>query len=143
MTITEQHTDQNKAAVKNFIDRLFSEGDLSAVDDHLSEDFVNHDPHFGATGDRDGFRQMSNTCRTACPDWHSDMHRFVAENDVVVEHFTASGTHRGELMGIAPTGKTLVLKGINIFRFADGRIVERWGRVDELGFLRQLGVVEA
>jgi len=143
MTTIEQHTDQNKAAVRDFIDRLFTKGDLTAVDDYLSEDFVNHDQHLGAPGDREGFRQMAAMCRAACPDWHSDLHELIADGDTVAERFTASGTHQGEMMGVAGTGRTLTLPGINIFRIVDGRIVERWGRLDELGLLRQLGVVEA
>ena len=78
--------------------------------------------------------------RAAFPDWHSELHALVAEDDIVVERFTASGTHRGELMGVAPTGKTVELRGINIFRVRDGKIIERWGRLDELGLLRQLGL---
>jgi predicted ester cyclase len=81
--------------------------------------------------------------RAAFPDWHSELHALVAEGDIVVERFTAGGTHEGEVMGVAPTGKTVSLPGINIFRLRDGRIVERWGRLDDLGFLRQLGVVPA
>ena len=79
--------------------------------------------------------------REAFPDWHSDMHLLVAEDDIVAEHFTASGTHRGEVMGVPGTGREIALKGINIFRIRDGRIVERWGRLDDLGFRQQLGVV--
>jgi len=81
--------------------------------------------------------------RDALPDWHSDLDQLVAEADIVVERFTASGTHRGQLMGVAPTGKTLVLSGINIYRIDRDRIVERWGRLDELGLLRQLGLQPA
>ena len=62
---------------------------------------------------------------------------------MVVERFTASGTHESELMGIAPTGQTVTLPGINIFRLKDGRIVERWGVLDMLGFMRQLGAIPA
>ena len=81
--------------------------------------------------------------RSVFPDWHSNMHQLVAEDDIVVERFTASGTHTGDdIMGVAPSGATVTLPGINIFRLRDGRIVERWGRLDDLGFLRQLGVAE-
>jgi predicted ester cyclase len=67
----------------------------------------------------------------------------VGEGDIVVELFTASGTHSGsEIMGVAATGRTVTLPGINIFRIRDGRIVERWGRLDDLGLLRQLGLVD-
>jgi steroid delta-isomerase-like uncharacterized protein len=134
-------TETNKKVVTEFIDGLFTRGDLGAVDQFLHEDYVDHDPPFGADGSREGMRGVGAMIRAALPDWRSDLHLLVAEGDVVAEHFTASGTQRGELMGVAPTGKELVLPGINIWRLRDGRIVERWGRLDELGFLRQLGVV--
>lgn len=134
-------TEQNKTLVHDFIEALFSKGDLDAVDRYLAAHFVNHDPPFGATADREGMRTAGALMRAAFPDWRSEQHLVVGENDIVVEHFTASGTHRGEVMGVAPTGRTVALEGINIFRVVDGRIVERWGRLDDLGFLSQLGVV--
>ena len=135
------NTDANKKVVTEFIDGLFSRGDLGAVDAYLSDDFVNHDPPFGAGTDREGMRSAGAAFRAAFPDWHSDMHVLIAEGDLVAEHFTARGTHRGELMGVAPTGREMTLRGINIFRVRDGRITERWGRLDDLGLLQQLGVV--
>jgi predicted ester cyclase len=95
-------TDDNKKIVTSFIDRLFSQGDLTAVDDHLSEDFVNHDPPFGASADREGMRAAGTAFRAAFPDWHSELHLLIAEDDLVAEVFTASGTHRGEMMGSRP-----------------------------------------
>ncbi len=133
--------ERNKSVVSEFIEALFSKGDLAAVDRYLAPEFVNHDPPLGISADREGMRAAGALMRAAFPDWQSDQHLVVGEGDIVVEHFTASGTHRGEVMGVAPTGNTLALKGINIFRVRDGRIVERWGRLDDLGFLAQLGVV--
>jgi steroid delta-isomerase-like uncharacterized protein len=133
-------TDANKKVVEEFIQRLFSEGDLAAVDDCLSVDFVNHDPPFGASADRKGMRAAASMFRAAFPDWHSEVHLLIAEGDLVAEVFTASGTHRGEVMGVAPSGQEISLRGINVFRVHDGRISERWGRLDDLGFLQQLGL---
>jgi steroid delta-isomerase-like uncharacterized protein len=133
-------TEQNKAVVRDFIDALFTRGDLGAVDQYLAQDFLNHDPPVGVTPDAEGMRAAGAMFRTGFPDWHSDLHDLIAEGDIVVERFTASGTHRGEAMGVAPTGKVVSLAGINIFRVQDGRIVERWGRLDELGLFRQLGL---
>ena len=133
-------TESNKAVVTDFIDGLFTKGDPSAVDTYLAEDFINHDPPFGVTPDREGMRAAGAMMRAAFPDWHSELHALVAEGDIVVERFTAGGTQEGEVMGIAPTGKTVSLPGINIFRLRDGRIVERWVRLDELAFLKQLGL---
>jgi steroid delta-isomerase-like uncharacterized protein len=134
-------TETNKKVVTEFIDGLFSRGDLGVVGDLLHEDYVDNDPPWGADGTREGMRAAGAMIRAALPDWRSELHLLVAEGDVVVERFTASGTHRGELMGVAPTGRVLSLPGINIFRLRDGRITQRWGRLDELGFLRQLGVI--
>ncbi len=134
--------DQNKSIVSEFIEALFSRGELEAVDRYLGPDFVNHDPPFGVSADREGFRAAGAMMRSAFPDWRSDQHLVVGEGDIVVEHFTASGTHRGEVMGVPPTGQRVSLRGINIFRLDGGHIVERWGRLDDLGFLSQLGVVD-
>jgi steroid delta-isomerase-like uncharacterized protein len=135
------NTDANKKIVTEFIDGLFSRGDLGAADAFLSSDYVDHDPPFGTSGDRDGMRAAGAIVRAAFPDWHSDLHLLIAEGDLVAEHFTASGTQRGEMMGVPPSGREMSMNGINIFRIRDGRICERWGRLDILGFLQQLGVV--
>lgn len=134
-------TEQNKTTVTEFIDSLFTKGELDAVDRYLAEDFVNHDPPFGATADREGMRSAGALFRSVFPDWHSDLHLLVAEGDLVVEQFTAAGTHTGApIMGVAPSGEKVTMAGVNIFRLRDGRIVERWGRLDDLGFRQQLGI---
>jgi steroid delta-isomerase-like uncharacterized protein len=139
--MTTDRTTANKNLVEAFIQDLFSRGDLDAVDRYLAPDFVNHDPPFpGAAAGPEGMRQAAVMFRAAMPDWHSDLHQLVAENDIVVERFTATGTHQGPLMGVPGTGHTITLPGVNIFRIQDGKIVERWGRLDELGLLRQLGI---
>ncbi len=136
-------TEDNKALVRDFIGALFTKGDPNAAEDYLAEDFVNHDPPFGASADRAGMASAGAMFRAVCPDWHSDLHMLVAEDDVVVERFTASGTHTGaDIMGVAASGKVIELAGINIFRVRDGRIVERWGRLDDLGLLGQLGLID-
>ncbi len=134
-------TEANKELVQAFIQELFTKGDLDAVDRYLAPKFVNHDPPFpGAPQGPDGMRQAAALFRQALPDWHSDLHQLIAEDDIVVERFTASGTHQGDLMGVAGTGETIALSGINIFRISDGKIVERWGQLDQLGLLHQLGL---
>ncbi|HEX3567302.1 MAG TPA: ester cyclase [Acidimicrobiales bacterium] len=139
-TINENQVNENKTIVRDYIDALFTHGDLGAGDRYLSPEFVNHDVPFGAAGGAEGMRAAASMFREACPDWSTSYHQLVAEGDVVVEHFTASGSFSGSLMGVSGTGQTLSLPGINIFRVRDGRIVERCGRLDELGLLSQLGL---
>jgi steroid delta-isomerase-like uncharacterized protein len=133
----------HKALVAEFIDALFTRGELEAVDRYLAAGFVNHDPFPGFAPDREGLRQTAQVFRQAFPDWHAGQEAHIAEGDLVAERFTARGTHQGELMGVAPTGRGVTLAGINIFRVQDGKIIERWGRTDDLGFLQQLGIVPA
>lgn len=132
--------EDNKRVVRSLIDGLFTDGDLGAVDTYLAAECVLHDPPLGVPGDREGMRTAAAMIRKAFPDWHSELHMLVGEGDIVVERFTASGTHQGELMGVAPTGKTVSLKGINMFRVRHGHVLEWWSRLDELGFFRQLGL---
>jgi steroid delta-isomerase-like uncharacterized protein len=134
----------HKQLVEDFIQALFTRGDLTAVDTYLSPDFVDHDPTLpGSEPGPEAMRAAAAYFRRVFPDWRSDIEQLIAEGDLVVERFTARGTHRGELMGVAPTGRELTLRGINIFRVHDGRIAERWGRLDQLGLLRQLGLAPA
>jgi steroid delta-isomerase-like uncharacterized protein len=145
--MTIQSTDRNthnKDLVHGFIQDLFTKGDPGAVERYLDQAFLNHDlPFPGASRGRDGMQLAADMFRRACPDWHSDVHQLVAEDDVVVERFTASGTHRGELMGVPPTGETIVLTGIQVFRIEGDKIVERWGQLDQMGLARRLGLVPA
>ena len=138
---TKNQNEENRQIVRAFIDALFTQGDLAAVDKYLAEDYVDHDPPFGGDSTREGMRQAGALFRGAFPDWHSTPDLYIAEDDLVAEHFSATGTQRGEILGVPPTGRAVTMRGINIFRIGDGRIVERWGRLDELGFLRQLGLV--
>lgn len=139
--MTSNQLSRNKRLVDEFIQDLFTKGDLDAVDRYLTPHFINHDAPFpGAPEGAEGMRRAAEMFRQAFPDWHSDIEQLVAEGDTVVEVFTASGTHRGELMGVPGTGKNIVLPGINVFRIEGDRIAERWGRLDQLGLLQQLGL---
>jgi steroid delta-isomerase-like uncharacterized protein len=142
--MTNNDITANKKLVADFIQQLFTQGDIDAVDRYVSPALINHDPPFpGAPDGPEGMRRAARMFREALPDWHSDVEELVGDGDIVVERFTASGTHKRELMGVAPTGRVLVLRGMQMFRIEDNLIVERWGRLDEIGLLRQLGLAPA
>jgi predicted ester cyclase len=77
------------------------------------------------------------------PDIHLTVHDVIAEGDKVVARNTVTGTHQGEFMGVAPTGKSVTYDEIFIFRFANGRVVETWGVVDVYAQMKQIGVIPA
>lgn len=129
----------NKAAVIAFFD-AFNRHDLSLVEACVSPDIIYHPlaPNIPPTWE--GLKGASRMLLSAFPDQHTAIHAILAEGDRVAVRHTHHGTHQGELMGIPPTGKTIAVDGIEIFRVQDGKIVEFWHRDDLLGLMQQLGV---
>lgn len=137
-------SEENKAVVRRFIEEVWNNGNLDAIDELLSEDHVDHDPgREGTPGGREGMRAFVQMYRTAYPDTHIEFGELVAEGDLVAGNWTATGTHQGELMGIAPTGRSIKITGMGMDRVRDGQIVESWGNYDSLGMLAQLGALPA
>jgi steroid delta-isomerase-like uncharacterized protein len=131
----------NKELSRRFTE-LFSTGDEALAEEILSSDVVFH----GTTGDGElhGIDEMKAFVagyRRAFPDARSTVEDQVAEGDKVVTRWRARGTHRGELGPIPPTGRAFEIEGVTIERIAGGRVTEVWVARDELGLLRQLGLV--
>lgn len=136
--------DENKAIARRFVDEVQNKGNISAVDEFLADDFVNHSVPPGLPPDREGVKQLFTMFRNAFPDFHAVIHDQVAEGDEVVTRKTFYGTHQGELFGIAPTGKEMAIDLIEILRVSgDGKITDHWNVVDQLGLMQQLGAVAA
>ncbi|MCW9096328.1 MAG: ester cyclase [Ignavibacteriaceae bacterium] len=133
-------TSENKA-IFNRVGMLWNTGDLAKIDDIFATDFVNHDPNAPDVNDLEGYKGLIVMTRTGIPDFHVTSEDIIAEGDKVVCRWTASGTHKGELFGIPPTGKKATWKGISIYRFADGKIIEAWWSKDMFSLLQQLGAI--
>ena len=106
------------------------------------EDVVDHDPAPGQAPGVAGIKQFWSGFFAAFPDLSIDLESLVADDDTVVVTLTVTGTHSGPLLGIKPTGKRMSVRGIQVGRFEDGMLVERWGSTDQLGMLQQLGAVD-
>ena len=133
-------SEENKRVVDEFIQALFTEGDVSATDRCLAAEFIANDrPMPDLSGDAAGFQEAATRIRAAFPDWRSDVHLLLAEGDFVAEHFTASGTQQGDFMGVSATNRFVRVPGINIYRLQDGKITERWGILDMPALFAQLG----
>ena len=92
---------------------------------------------------REALKQFVTGFRTGIPNLNFAIEDLIAEGDKVVGRFATTGTHRGPLMGIPPTGKTSSVSAIVIFRFANSKIVEAWVNFDALGMMQQLGAIPA
>jgi steroid delta-isomerase-like uncharacterized protein len=132
---------ENKTLARRFNEDVWGRGDHAALEELLDPDFVDHDALPGQPPGREGHKQILAAFRSAFPDLNVTTEDIVAEGDKVVSRWTARGTHQGELLGIAPTGNGVTIKGIDVLRVAEGRIVERWAQFNDLEMMQQLGVV--
>jgi len=133
----------NKALVRRGIEETVNKGNFSVVDEILSTDYVYREPTVGEKRGRAGFRELVTMYRNAFPDVKLTIDEQIAEGDKVVTRWNATGTHRGELFGTAPTGKQVRVQGVIVSRIANGKVVEETEVYDALGMLRQLGAVPA
>ncbi|MGK3963982.1 ester cyclase [Sorangium sp. So ce118] len=115
----------------------------AVLNELISEDAIDHTTVGGKQGGRgpESFYQVVSAFRLGMPDIHLDIEDEIAAADKVVHRWKMSGTDTGGLFGMPPSGKRLTFTGMTIARLENGKIVERWSNVDELGILQQLGVV--
>jgi steroid delta-isomerase-like uncharacterized protein len=115
--------------------------DLDALNDVIDPAIVNHgaDPNDPPGAER--FKRNFRALIAAFPDIQITVEDQIAEGDKVVVRWTDTGTHMGTFAGVAPTGKPLLLTGIDILRIANGKIVERWSEYDMLSVLEALGAI--
>lgn len=130
--------ESNIEAQKKFGEAV-NTGNLESIRDLVASGCIDHDPAPGQAPGPEGYIEFFTMMRTAFPDFKLEVEQLVADEDNVAFAYTATGTHQGEFMGIEPTGEAVRFRGLQISRFEDGKMVERWGSSDELGILKQLG----
>ncbi len=129
----------NIEAQKKFGEAINS-GNLEQLRDLVSDGVKEHDPAPNQGPGAQGYIDFFTMMRNAFPDMQTEVEHMVADEESVAFAYTLKGTHKGEFMGISGTGKAVEVRGMQISRFKDGKLVERWGSSDELGILKQIGV---
>ena len=132
-----------KRVLRRIADEIWTQGKLDVIDEVIAADFVGQSPTDGEFRGPAGFRQLVERYHSAFSNVEMRIDTLVAEGEAVAAHWTARGTHTGELMGIAPTGREVTVEGTQFDRVRDGKIVESHGLFDALGMLQQLGAVPA
>jgi steroid delta-isomerase-like uncharacterized protein len=135
--------EERKAVVRRFLSEAFERGNLGAVDELIADNFVDHTPPPKVPDNKAGLKQTVRMFRSAFPDIRLTIEDMIEEGNKVAVRLVTHGTHKGELMGIAPTGRTISVNEEHFMRFADGKIAEHWGVEDNLAMMQQLGVVHA
>jgi len=129
--------EKNKVLAQQFIEKVWNQGNLEAVDELLATDIVWHNTPIL---DVKAFKENLVSFRTGWPDVNLDVEDMIAEGDKVTVRLSAHGTHTGPWWGFEPTGKHATWTGMAIVRIEDGKIVEVWANEGALGRLQQIGV---
>jgi predicted ester cyclase len=133
----------NKEIVRRLAEEPWS-GNFEVIDELASPNYVGYDPaQPEPTRGPEGLKEFVQGFLAGYPDGRVTIDQQLAEGDYVASRWTGRGTHNGELMGIAATGRQVTVTGITISRLEGGQVVEEWTNWDTLGMLQQLGAIPA
>ena len=137
--------EDTKALCRRFFQEFWIQKNLAVADELLATNFVDHTPGSppGLPPGPAGHKQFAVLYFTAFPDIRATIEDMVAQGDKVVIRWSVQGTNTGSLFGMPTTGKSATITGITIDRIAEGKLVESWDELDQLGMLQQLGVIPA
>jgi steroid delta-isomerase-like uncharacterized protein len=130
-----------KDVARAFVEEFQEKRDLDSFEELVAPGFVDHSPAPGTSPGAEGVKQLFQMLWSALPDMRVEIYQQLAEGDRVATQKSFIGTHRGDLFGVPPTGKTVHLDIIDIVRVADGKIAEHWNIVDSYGLMQQLGAL--
>jgi steroid delta-isomerase-like uncharacterized protein len=133
--------EQNRELIRRFYDEGWTKNNLDVYDELVVDDFTDHQAMPGLPPGREGFKALNVMFRSAFPDLRVDVDNVVAEDDKVGCRWRSTGTHEGELFGIPPTGNKVDVTATVFYRVENGRLAEGWIARDDVGLMRQLGVI--
>ena len=132
---------ENAALIQRFYDEGWNANDLGVYDELVTPDFVDHQALPGLEPGREGFKMLNVMFRSAFPDVWVTVDQIVADDDKVACRWTSTGTHKGDLFGIPATGNEVKITATVWYRIEDGKLAEGWINRDDVGLMRQLGVI--
>lgn len=133
-----------KAVTRRNTEEVQGGGNFALFDELFADDFIDHTPQPNCTPDKAGARQLYHALREAFPDFHAEIHWQRADGEVVTTYKTYHGTHRGNFLGIAPTGREIRFETVDAMRVHNGKITEHWGVANLYSLIQQLrGNVQA
>ena len=130
-------SEDNKAKMRQFYEDVVQNGDFAKLGELVAPNLVDHNPGPGQAPGAEGVKQFFTAMRAAVSDLRVSVEQIIAEGDKVAAHVSISGRHTGELMGIPPSGKEVVMRVSDIVRIENGKAVEHWGVEDMSGFVSQ------
>ena len=143
-TSTKEHEMAGgQGLIKRFYDEVLTGGNLSLIDELVTDDVVDHEEGFpGQPPGKEGVKFYVNAIRTAFPDLAvKTSEPALADGNLEAVHTVLTGTHQGDFAGVPASGKSVEFSGIDIIRVEDGKVAEHWGSTDTLSLMQQIGAV--
>jgi steroid delta-isomerase-like uncharacterized protein len=135
-------TEANRVLVRRGFEEGMNRRNFKVFDQIISPKYVNHNMPTPMPGP-EGFKHAVGVFTSAFPDFHVTIEDIVSEEDRVVTRGYFSGTHKGAFMNVPPTGRTVKVQYIDMWRFEEGKAVENWVQMDMLGLMQQIGAIPA
>ena len=137
-------TEDPESVYGRVVEEVINGGNVAALDDLATPEFVEHEElPPGIPRNREGVKHFFSLLRTAFPDATATMENLVVQGDMVAARLVVTGTHRGDFVGIPPTGKQVSIQVFDLVRVVDGKMTEHWGLSDQFSLLQQLGAIPA
>ena len=135
--------EDNKQVVRTFYEEVVNNRNMDLGDEIIVEDYIHHDPSLppDVQRGRENYKRGFAIFTQAFPDLHGTIEALIAEGDLVTSRITWRGTHNGDLMGIAPTGKKVAFSFLSTQKVQNGKLVEGWVSFDALGMMQQIGAI--
>ena len=133
--------EENKALVRRYLEEFVDQSNFNLSDEMFAPNFVRYDAAPDQVSGIEDLKHFFAMLHSGFPGFQSTIEDLFGEGEKVVLRFTFRGTHQGEFMGIAPTGKQVRMSGIDIVRIAEAKMVEMWNQEDVLGVMQQLGAI--
>lgn len=130
-----------KTVVRRNTELVQGGGDFALFEELFADDFIDHTPQPGTTPDKNGVRKLYAALRRAFPDFAASIHWQTVDGEVVTTFKTYSGTHRGEFLGVAPTGRHIEFETVDAMRVHHGKITEHWGVANLFSAMQQIGAL--
>jgi len=136
--------EQNRQIMQRYFEEVLSAGRLQTIDELMRPDFIFRISTIpeGVRG-IEAYKDFVRNLRVAFPDGVFTIEQQIAEETRTAARWTFKGTHQGPFLGVSPTHKVMTDQGIDIFHFADGKIIDIWANEDALGLSKQLGLIPA
>ena len=129
------------AVVRRNTEEVQGKGDWAVFDELWSDEAVDHTPQPGAGDDKAGVKGLYQAIRESFPDFTPEIHWQIVADNMVTTFKTYHGTHSGDFLGVAPTGRKFSFITVDVMRVVDGKITDHWGAATLLDLMQQLGAV--